>query len=64
MVMELLRHCKAIVGWGSAAELLTAAGCPPDAAGVVITSDAAEIAQPLQQALAQRRAWERMPTAG
>ena len=64
MVTELLRHCKAIVGWGSAADLLTAAGCPPDAAGVVITSDAAEIAQPLQHALAQHRAWERMPTGG
>ncbi len=64
MVAELFRHCKAIVGWGSASELLSAAGCPPDAAGVVITSDAAEIAQPLQQALAEHRAWDRLPTSG
>ena len=64
MLSELMRHCKAIVGWGSAGELLTAAGCPSDAPGVVITSEAPEIAEPLQQALAQHRAWDRLPDIG
>jgi catalase len=63
MLAELFRHGKAIVGWGSAAQVLTAAGCPSEATGVVLTSDAAGVAEPLQQALAQHRAWDRVPAA-
>jgi catalase len=64
MLMELLRHCKAILGWGSAAEVLAAAGCPPETAGVQIVSDAADIAEPLQLALAQHRVWDRVHVTG
>ncbi len=63
MLGELFRHGKAIIGWGSAAQVLTAADCPTEATGVVIASNAAGVAEPLQQALAQHRAWDRVPAA-
>jgi catalase len=59
MLGEAFRHAKAVGGWGAGAEVLSAAGYPPDAAGVVVASDGAEAVAGIVDLLAAHRVWER-----
>ncbi|MGO1488427.1 MAG: catalase [Arachnia sp.] len=60
VVGEMLRHCKAISVTPEAADVLTAAGVPKDAAGVVI-AEPAEAVSRLAELLTSHRVWERFP---
>ena len=58
MIAEMFRHCKAIAVTPEADAILTAAGVPKDAAGVVVGEPATAVAQ-LAELLASHRVWER-----
>jgi catalase len=61
MLEEMFRHCKAIAALPAGAEVLTAAGIPGDAIGVV-TGDSADAVVGALRALVQKhRLWERFP---
>lgn len=62
MLDEAFRHAKAIGGWGEAAEVLAAAGCPADAPGVVLANTPTEVLGQITTLLGTHRVWERFPT--
>lgn len=62
MLAEAFRHAKAIGGWGEAAEVLAAAGCPADAPGVVLANTPTEVLGQITTLLGTHRVWERFPT--
>jgi catalase len=61
LVEEAFRHCKAIGGWGNAAQALAAAGCTAADAGVVLGDDPAEVFSRVSELLRAHRVWERFP---
>jgi catalase len=62
LLQEAYRHCKAIAAWGDGVELLTAAGIPADAPGVVVDESAsAAQRKALIAAMGLHRAWDRFP---
>ena len=62
LVGEMFRHCKAIAAASEATTVLTAAGIPEDAPGVVVGEPTALVAQ-LAQLLASHRVWDRFPVS-
>ncbi|MGB8963006.1 MAG: catalase HPII, partial [Pseudonocardiaceae bacterium] len=62
MLAEAFRHAKAIGGWGDAADLLGAAGCPTDAPGVVLAETPTDALSQLTDLLGTHRVWERVAT--
>ena len=62
LVGEMFRHCKAIAAASEATTVLTAAGIPEDAPGVVFGEPTALVAQ-LAQLLASHRVWDRFPVS-
>ena len=62
LLQEMYRHCKAIGAWGDGAQLLTAAGIPIDAPGVIVADTAtAAMRKQLIVAMGMHRAWDRFP---
>jgi catalase len=59
MLAEAFRHPKAIGGWGDATDALSAAGCPTDAPGVVLTDTPTDALSQLTDLLGTHRVWER-----
>ena len=59
MLGEAFRHAKAVGAWGPGAEALSAAGCSPDAAGVVVAGGGAEAVAQIADLLAAHRVWDR-----
>jgi catalase len=62
MLAEAFRHSKAIGGWGDAADILTAAGCPTEAPGVALADTPTEVLGQLTNLLGTHRVWERFAT--
>ena len=62
LVGEMFRHCKAIAAASEATTVLTAAGIPEDAPGVVVGEPTALVAQ-LAELLASHRVWDRFPVS-
>ncbi|MBB1510661.1 catalase [Tessaracoccus sp. MC1756] len=60
LVAEMYRHCKAIGVEPGSREVLTAAGVPLDAPGV-LTGEAGDVVAGLAGLLASHRVWERFP---
>lgn len=60
LVAEMFRHFKAIGVASDATDVLTAAGVPEDAPGVVVGEPAVVVAE-LAGLLATHRVWERFP---
>ncbi len=63
MLSEAYRHCKALGGWADSVVAVTAAGCPVDAAGVVLGGDPSAVLAQVVDLLAKHRVWERFETA-
>ncbi|MGW5157672.1 catalase [Nonomuraea wenchangensis] len=63
MVMEVYRHAKAIGGWGTAARVLTQAGVPERAPGVIVGEDGEQVLRETIGLLGAHRVWERFPPA-
>jgi catalase len=61
MLAEAFRHGKAVGGWADAVEVLAAAGCPEEAAGVVVAEGGADAVAAVTELLAAHRVWERFP---
>ncbi len=59
LAAEAFRHAKAIGGWGSAGDVLQAAGVDADAPGIV-HGFPGEVVHGLGELLAQHRVWERL----
>ncbi|MCW2803924.1 MAG: catalase [Propionibacteriaceae bacterium] len=59
LVNEAYRHAKALAAWGTGAEVLGAAGCPPEAPGVVLAAGPGEAVEGLVPLLSKHRVWER-----
>ncbi|MDQ3553269.1 MAG: catalase [Chloroflexota bacterium] len=62
MLAEAFRHSKAIGAWGDATDMMTAAGIPVDAPGIVL-GDGPAVVQELVGLLGQHRVWERFPAS-
>jgi catalase len=59
LVNEAYRHAKALAAWGTGAQVLGAAGCPPEAPGVVLAAGPGEAVEGLLPLLSKHRVWER-----
>jgi catalase len=59
LVNEAYRHAKALAAWGTGAQVLGAAGCPPEAPGVVLAAGPGEAVEGLLPLLRKHRVWER-----
>jgi catalase len=59
LVNEAYRHAKALAAWGTGAEVLGAAGCPPEAPGVVLAAGPGGAVEGLVPLLSKHRVWER-----
>ncbi|MDB1088074.1 catalase [Streptomyces sp. ACA25] len=61
MVGEAYRHAKPLGGWSDAHAVLTAAGCPDGAPGVVLGDRAEPVLDSVTGLLARHRVWDRFP---
>ncbi|MFD6418284.1 catalase [Streptomyces sp. NPDC060194] len=61
LLSEAFRHGKAIAGWAGARGVLSAAGVPVDAPGVVDAGDGTGALAGLTGLMAAHRVWERFP---
>ena len=60
LLQEAYRHCKTIGGWGDVGDVLTAAGIPIEAPGLMIGKSVAKaFTDELFAAMGRHRAWER-----
>jgi catalase len=57
---EAYRHCKALGGWDGAQAVLSAAGIPADAPGLVLAGAPTDIVGGITDLLATHRVWERV----
>ncbi|MET9324135.1 catalase [Streptomyces sp. NPDC003038] len=64
LVEEAYRHAKALGCWGDGEQVLAAAMCPPDAAGVVRADDGSAALESVVALLPSHRVWERFAAAG
>ncbi|MET8223420.1 catalase [Streptomyces sp. NPDC004082] len=62
MLAEAFRHGKAIGGWAGADAVLTAAGIPLDAPGVVTADSGTGVLEQVTGLLGKHRVWERFAT--
>lgn len=62
LLTEAFRHAKAIAGLDGSEAVLTAAGIPAAAPGVVV-GDVPAVVEELTALLATHRVWERFPAA-
>ncbi|MBV1956900.1 MULTISPECIES: catalase [Streptomyces] len=62
LVSEAYRHGKAIGAWNGGEQVLTAAGCPLTAPGVVTGDGATQVLDEVTGLLGAHRVWERFPT--
>ncbi|MFI2669366.1 catalase [Streptomyces albidoflavus] len=62
LVSEAYRHGKAIGAWNGGEQVLTAAGCPLTAPGVVTGDGATQVLDEVTELLGAHRVWERFPT--
>ncbi|MFI0858674.1 catalase [Streptomyces smyrnaeus] len=63
LISEAFRHAKALGAWSDGADVLAAAGCPQDAAGVVVADDPRSVFERITGLLAEHRAWDRFPAS-
>ncbi|MET9400853.1 catalase [Kitasatospora sp. NPDC002965] len=61
LLAEAWRHAKAIGGWGTAEQALTAAGIPAGAPGIVLGGVGEEVVDRVVGLLAAHRVWDRFP---
>ncbi len=62
LIQEAYRHCKAIAGWGDAADLLGAVGIPASGPGVAVAESMGKpFVDALIASLGLHRAWDRAP---
>ena len=61
MVNEAYRHAKPVGGWVDLPATLTAAGCAPDAAGVVTGKKPQAVLKDVIELLGRHRVWDRFP---
>lgn len=64
LLSEAYRHAKALGGWNESSEVLTAAGCPVGAPGVIVGDDPQWVLQQVIELLKTHRVWERFPAEG
>ncbi len=64
LLSEAYRHAKALGGWNESSEVLTAAGCPVGAPGVIVGDDPQRVLQQVIELLKTHRVWERFPAEG
>ncbi|WP_240662560.1 catalase [Streptomyces sp. WAC 06738] len=58
---EAYRHAKPLGGWADSDRALDAAGCPPDAPGVVVADDPQAVLDDITELLTRHRVWDRFP---
>ncbi|MDA0632324.1 catalase [Nonomuraea sp. MCN248] len=63
LITEAYRHAKPIGGWGAASQVLSQAGIPAQAPGVVVADDGPSALDGTLQFLAAHRVWDRFPAA-
>jgi catalase len=63
LLAEAYRHAKAIGAWGQGVQALAAAGCAPDAPGIVVDDDAQAVLAQVVELMAEHRVWSRFPTS-
>lgn len=63
LLAEAYRHAKAVGGWGSAPDVLTAAGIDSEAPGVVLAEDPQTVLTEVVKLLGEHRVWDRFPVA-
>jgi catalase len=63
MANEAYRHAKPLGGWAGLHETLTAAGCDPDAPGIVTGKTPQSVLKSVTKLLGQHRVWDRFPAA-
>ena len=61
MLAEAYRHAKPIAGWDGAQQVLSAAGIPAQAPGVLAGEDATQVLTATVGLLGQHRVWDRFP---
>jgi catalase len=61
MLAEAYRHAKPIAGWDDAQQVLSAAGIPAQAPGVLAGEDATQVLTATIGLLGQHRVWDRFP---
>lgn len=61
---EAYRHAKPLGGWSDLADLLTAAGCSPQAPGIVSGTNPRTVLKAVTKLLGQHRVWDRFPVGG
>jgi catalase len=61
MVNEAFRHAKPLGGWVDLRDTLTAAGCSPDAAGIVSGKKPQTVLKSVIGLLGSHRVWDRFP---
>jgi len=63
LLAETYRQAKAIGGWGDVVSALTAAGCDPTAAGIVVADSASDVLDEVTALMGEHRVWDRFPAA-
>ncbi|MGI5267751.1 catalase [Nonomuraea sp. CA-218870] len=63
LITEAYRHAKPIGGWGAASQVLSQAGIPAQAPGVVVADDGPSALDGTLRFLAAHRVWDRFPAA-
>ena len=61
LLAEAYRHAKPLGGWADSTRALDAAGCPPDAPGVVVADDPQAVLGEIAELLTRHRVWDRFP---
>lgn len=61
LLSEAYRHAKALGAWGGGGDVLSAAGCPTDGAGVVVADDPGAVLDQVTELLTNHRVWDRFP---
>ena len=61
MLAEAYRHAKPLAGWDGAQQVLSAAGIPAQAPGVLAGEDATQVLTATVGLLGQHRVWDRFP---
>ncbi|MEO3848400.1 hypothetical protein ABGB09_12230 [Streptomyces sp. B8F3] len=64
MLSEAYRHAKPLGGPADSTRTLDAAGCPPDAPGVVLAEDPQAVLDDIAELLTRHRVWNRFPPGG
>jgi catalase len=63
MADEAYRHAKPLGGWAGLHDTLTAAGCAPDAPGIVTGKNPQTVLKSVIKLLGRHRVWDRFPAA-